>query len=235
MKFQMRRLARKLQPLIKEKYQNRKMAAASLIIRAYKRYRERKAHLKRLKAMNELKRLKEEEEEEFIRMQAKKNNAARVILKNWRNFKSRRRLDFNYVLMAATKQEFGGAETIYLPVVRKCLICKVQNALRYCKGCNEGVYCLNCFNEYHFRGHRKVHVWLRIVYSSQEHELRQVQKMWIDEKEQPPAILEDKVEEIKDDGMPLMSEKNVVPSIAPKPIRDKKSVSLDDGAFLKSI
>ena len=120
MKFQMRRLAKKLQPLVREKQKAKRIGAATLIQRMFRRYKDRKQQLEKLKIQNEMKRMREEEEEQLQEDMKKKKQAGRVIIRHWRAYKGKKQVDMEFAINSIKSKELGKSKTIYFPTVRKC-------------------------------------------------------------------------------------------------------------------
>lgn len=55
-------------------------------------------------------------------------------------------------------------EAVHFPTVRVCYICKQINAARLCPSCQDCLYCEQCYVEYHARGHRRVHIYKRVIF-----------------------------------------------------------------------
>ncbi|CDW82059.1 ef hand family protein [Stylonychia lemnae] len=169
MKFQVKRLKRILVPLVKERFQMKRIEATILIQRFYRRHRDRQKHLENLRRKNMMRRLKEEEDDRFYQDIEKQNAAAMTILRHWRSYKRRQMRDLGMISKINQKLTFGREiEVIYLAQIRKCFICKIQNALRFCTPCKDALYCDNCYIDYHIRGHRKLHSYKRIRYGDKK-------------------------------------------------------------------
>lgn len=98
----------------------------------FRRYKQRKIQLERLRLNNERRRLKAEEDERREAENGKMSQAARVIQKKWREHAAYVRNDINKQLEADLKEGRGQNDIVFMPSVRKCNLCRKQNAVRLC-------------------------------------------------------------------------------------------------------
>lgn len=61
-----KRLVRMLEPLVKQRFHHKRVAAATLIQRMFRRYQSRKVQLEKLKKRNQMRRIMAEEEEKYM-------------------------------------------------------------------------------------------------------------------------------------------------------------------------
>lgn len=70
--------------------------------------------------------------------------AARVIIKYWRQYKAKKMSDFGMIAKLNQKAVFGRTvDVIYMPSIRKCFICKDRNSSRLCLGVSPLLQFLN--------------------------------------------------------------------------------------------
>ena len=71
-----------------------------------------------------------EEEEKYQSEEGKKTSAALRIQRVWRRRQVRVIKDINYQVATVLRQSFGKIEAFTLTSIKKCFICKKDNALR---------------------------------------------------------------------------------------------------------
>ena len=73
-----------------------------------------------------------EEEDKWQADEDKREDAALKIQGEWRKHQVRIIKDINYQVATALIKSFGKIEAVHMTGVKKCFICKKQNAIRQC-------------------------------------------------------------------------------------------------------
>jgi hypothetical protein len=168
MKFQKNRLAKKLGKAFRSKHLAEKTGAVILIQRAFKRKKAQREYLKHLESVMFEKHKKELDEVNSKAFLEKKRNAAKVILKHWRNYKKADKFSLAKTAQVAVRAEINASQgTVKIAKEQKCGLCKERLAIRFCNQCPKEdmqMFCIQCFKEFHARGARKRHMRMRIIY-----------------------------------------------------------------------
>ena len=110
--------------------EKKQIKAATLIQRMFRRYREKKLHLERLRARNEERRLRGEEEERWQAKEEVMKTAAQKVQAAWRGYRVRVMKNINSQLANALRHSHGQIDVVLLPQIRKCAICRKETAVK---------------------------------------------------------------------------------------------------------
>eukprot|EP00347_Sterkiella_histriomuscorum_P000238 403376652 len=239
-KFQRERFARKLQPIVRAKLNKNKIQSATIIQKMFRRYRQRKQQLETLKKKNQMKKLLEEEEDRNYQSFAQRMEAARTILRYWREHKRKQLTDFATISKINQRNAFNKTiEVVYIPSIKKCFICKKQNAGRQCPGCQDCLYCDECYIEYHARGHRKVHNYKRVRFGMKPYDEKESEQEFqnyikktslTQENKNPNSFMPNNNAQTSSQGKPVQNTQDTL-----KGMQMKNEVSFSDGMVAASI